>query len=758
MKFKLNLLLLLPVVMCNLQANAQNFWTKTNQTDPQKEPSVSYLKNYLVYKLDEADLRSKLAGISTDPANGKTIELPTPDGSMKQFTVWQTPMMPPALAEKYPEIRTFTAVSEDQRVTAKLDVNTFGFHAMIYDGERTSFIDPYDKTKTGYYIIHYKRDEIPSAMRQPLCQVSGNEISPSAQHRSSARASARTSHGTLLRTYRLALSANTQYSKAVTGHAAPTISEVLGEMTKTLNRINGVYERELSISLTFVTNEDQLIWTKPTGSVNGDDPFYAIDASPTLCNSTNQSTCDTKIGNANYDIGHVFTTGAGGYSQVGVVCLAGEKAQSCTGQPAPYGDGFDIDFVAHEMGHQFGADHTFNGSIGNCSGNINNGTAYEPGSGSTIMAYAGICGSDSANNDNLALHSDAYFHAISLLQIQDFITTNTGDLCPVKTLTNNKPVSLAHFSKAYSIPALTPFELSAPAALDSVSSSSITYCWEQWNLGDVGQKFDAKYTEFGPIFRSYSPAPTTQRIFPRNELVLANKTSDVGKTNAKGEKLPDISRHLTFRTTVRNIYMGTGCFLFPDDSVFVDVINTQTPFVVTSQNSPGQIYKGNSTQNITWDVAKTNEWPLSTTNVDIYMSADGGDTWPYHIGNYINNGSAFVTLPNPDTTIAAARIKVKGADNIFFNVNATDFSVEHGDPGDTTIVIKPVPVHSTLRISSGNKGLLHTTIFTSAGQQIWSGDINGEQDIAVDYWARGMYIIRMIDLKKQRTVKKIVVD
>ncbi len=756
MRYKLHIILALLVLVCTFKVNAQGPWQKTNLTDERNEPSIAYLAHYLVYKLDEDALKKELLELSTDPKNGKAIKLPTPDGNIKTFIAWQTPMMPASLAEKFPEIKTFTAVAlGDERITAKLDLNTFGFHAMIFNGDNTSLIDPYDKNNTGYYIVHYTRDEMPTARRMPPCLVGSGAPNHSSAHKTSRSTAERTSNGTILRTYRLALSANTQYSKAVTGHTNPTTAEVLSEMTKTMNRINGVYERELSVSMSFIANEDQIIWTEATGGPNGNDPFYSINADASSCNGVNQTVCDSRIGNDNYDIGHVFTTGAGGYSQVGVVCLSTEKAQSSTGQPVPYGDGFDIDYVAHEMGHEFGADHTFNGSTLNCGGNINLSTAYEPGSGSTIMAYAGICGD---TTDNISLHSDAYFHAASLLQIQDFITNGTGSLCPLKTPTNNKPTALSHFTRSYTIPAHTPFELTGPVATDSVSSSAVTYCWEQWNLGDYGQKFTDKYTVYGPLFRSYTPVTFAQRVFPRNEMVLAGKTSDAGQKNAMGEKLPDVSRYLTFRMTVRNIYQGKGCFVFPDDSIFINAVNTQTAFSVTSQAAQGLIYKGGSTQNITWNVAHTNELPLNTASVDIYMSADGGNTWPYHIGNYINNGSAFVTLPNPDTTITAARIKVKGSDNIFFNVNAADFALEHGDPGDTNIVIKPIPVHSTLRVSTGNKGLIHTSIFNSAGQLIWTGDINGEQDIAADFWARGMYIIRMTDLKNQRTVKKIVVD
>ncbi len=708
----------------------------------------------LVYTTDEAALQSRLFSLSNDWGQGQLVELPMPDGSMMNFKVWHTPIMPDILASRYPGLRTFTAEAVDNsRVTAKIDFTAYGFHAMIFDGEHTSFIDPYDNNRSGYYAVHYKKDEIRQPGYVSFCQVRSNDTGRAEQIIQLARKStSRISNGHELLTYRLALACDHQYAIAATGSANPTIEQTLGKMVTSMNRINGVYERELSITMVFVANEDTLIWTSDTSAVNGPDPFSSIDTRSDLCNNANQILCDTRIGNANYDIGHVFTTGAGGESDVGAVCMFAHKARSSTGQPHPVGDGFDIDFVAHEMGHEFGANHTFNGSSHWCSGNINESTAYEPGSGSTIMAYAGIC-----DSDDIQLHSDAYFHGISLLEIQDYVTNNTGKTCPVRTPTNNKLVNLPPFVRSYNIPFLTPFELTALAATDSVADTSTTYCWEQWNLGDVGASFKDTH-EFGPIFRSYAPTTSTTRIFPKNSMVLAGVLSNAGIEYNQGEKVPDVRRFLTFKLTVRDIYQGHGCFLMPDDSIFLDAINTGAGFTVTSQNTSGLIYNGGSSVQITWNKVGTDAPPVNTPNVEIFMSDDGGNTWKYHIGQYRNNGAAIVTLPNPDTLVTAARIKVKGADNVFFNVNSKNFMVEHSSAGDTLIEIRPVPARSTLRVMSGNKGVLKIVVYNAIGQQVWRDEVNGELDIAVNYWARGMYFIKLIDIKNQVTIKKFVVE
>ena len=750
--------LVLAVVFSNLSdLFAQGQWQRVSIPLATRAGQPLLPTHYLVYSTDEAALRSQLFSLSDVPGNGQVIELPMADGTVKNFKVWSNHLMPEDLAAKYPELRTFTAEAVDNPgITAKLDFTVYGFHAMIFNGAAVSFIDPSDEGSTRYYMVHAKKNEARKFDEIPKCLVPGNKTSSEEAIKHLARkAAGRTSNGYMLRTYRLALACDHQYAQAATGLPAPTIAQALSKMTTTMNRVNGVYERELAVTMTFIANEDTLIWPTVTGSINGPDPYTTIDAKADSCLTVNQIVCDARIGTAGYDIGHVFTTGAGGLSEVGVVCDPTLKAQSVAGQPNPVGDGFDIDYVSHEMGHEYGANHPFNNSIDNSCGNGNfyPSDAYEPGSGSTIMAYAGIC-----YPDDLQPHSDPYFHAVNLMEIQDYITTG-GDGCAVKTPTNNKLVNLPSFKASYTIPFLTPFELTAPNVTDSVADSPITYCWEEWNLGvaDAGAEFKNTHAD-GPIFRSYIPVQSPTRIFPKNAMVLTGILSNAGTENAEGEKAPDVARYLTFRLTMRDIYQGTGCFLIPDDTMHLDVINTGSGFAVTSQNTDGISCSGNSTQQITWNVEGTNAAPINTANVDIFMSADGGNSWMYHIGNFLNNGHALVTIPNPDTTVAAARIKVKGSGNVFFNVNGKDFTVTHSSTTDTAILLYPVPAHSTLRVSSGNKGLLQGAIFNSIGQLVWKGEVNGELDISVNLWARGMYIIKLRDIKNQQTIRKFVVE
>jgi hypothetical protein len=760
MKNRCTALFLFLAILGSLSASAGNMWRQIDNSKAPKSFQWQHPTSFLVYTLDEPTLKLILWNLSEDPKEGAIIELPAPNGTMRQFKVWQTPMMPDVLAAKYPDTKTFTAEAIDDRmVTAKLDFTLYGFSAMIYDGENTCFIDPYDNFHDGFYMVHYKRDETRAFNQTMHCEVGGNEEPVATDQMVTLPAGTpqnaqKTYNGHYKRTYRLALSCSHQYAQAATGLSSPTIAQVFAKMTTSMNRVNGVYNREFSVQMNFTANEDTLIWPTTTGSINGSDPFSAANSSGSTCLGINQTQCTNRIGSANYDCGHVFTTGGGGISGLGIVCTNSQKARSVTGLPSPVGDGFDIDYVAHEMGHEFGSNHTFNNDQdGSCSGNASTNSAYEPGSGTTILAYAGICAPD-----NIQAHSDAYFHASSLVQIQSKLA-GSEDACAVKTLTGNKLVSHAPFTHSYSIPYKTPFELIAPTAVDSVADTLISYCWDQWNRGDFGKKLQETFFK-GPIFRSYSPKSyDSVRVFPKNSMILSGNLTSVTVSGNMGEKAPDTTRFLTFKLTYRNILDGFGCFLFPDDTIHLNAVSTGAAngyagFKVTSQNAFSISYDGGSTQTITWDVVGTNAAPFNATNVIIYMSTDGGNTWPYTVGTFPNNGSANITVPNPPVTSSVVRFKVKGEGNVFFNVNLKNIKVTHNSDipsGIATpvalnagnIKIYPVPAHEVLNISTGTAMPLTTAVYNAVGQIVWAGTVTGTEVIPVGSWAKGVYHVRL---------------
>ncbi len=690
-------------------AEPENYWHPALSA-----PSTSVMPfhptRYVTYRLDEAPLRAQMFGLSSDPHEGIIIQLPMPDGTFRKFRVWQASMMPDELAAQFPDIKTFTGEAvDDGRVTAKLDFTVFGFHAMIFETDKTAFIDPYDHFHDGYYFAHYKKDEVRSFNERMRCEVrSPDENGPTSADQmemlenhlpqldhESHHSTLRTLNGWSLKTYRLALSADSMYCRYATGIVLPTIAQALSAMTTSMNRINGVYNREFSVQMNFVTNETLLIWGC-AGHTNGNDPFAAINNNGGACLTQNQTTVTAIIGTANYDLGHVFTTGGGGISSLGVVCNNSAKAQSCTGSPTPVGDGYDIDYVAHEMGHEFGSNHTFNNNAnGSCSGNAVSACAYEPGSGATIMDYAGIC-----NPDDLQMHSDPYFSASSLVQIVNKLN-GSENVCAAITPSGNHVDTLPHFSAVYSIPYKTPFELIGPASIDSTTiDTAKTYGWLQWNLGDFGKRLNQTFFA-GPIFRSYNPVYTTTRIFPNINMVLSGVLSNAGIEGAEGEKAPDTARYLTFKLVARGIIFGRGCFHFPDDTIHLNAVQTPTRagFKVTSQGTTGIVYVGGSTQTVTWNVVGTNAAPVNAANVDIYMSTDGGFTWPYTLGTFPNSGTASVTLPNPAVSSTTTRIKVKGNGNVFFNINSNNFTVNNNP-------LSVGPINGTFSICQGATTIL----------------------------------------------------
>lgn len=569
------------------------------------------------------------------------FSIPMPDGTFQNFSIWESPAMEPELQEKFPEIRTYTGQGiDDPYATLKMDLTPLGFHAQILSPNGRVFIDPYSKGDIHNYISYYTRD-FRKAAEDFECIVFDDQNTPEPDYYSPNLYFS----GTQLRTYRLANAATGEYTIFHGGTVAAGMSAV----TTAINRVNGVYEVEVAVRMVLVANNNLIIYTDPNT-----DPYTNSNGVTML--GQNQTNLDNTIGNTNYDIGHVFSTGGGGVAGLGVVCVTGSKARGVTGLPQPTGDPFYIDYVAHEMGHQFRANHTFNGSSGNCTGGNRNGaTAYEPGSGSTIMAYAGIC-----NPQNLQSSSDPYFHNISFAEIIAFTTTSSGNNCPVITNTGNTPPNVADLTGGFTIPISTPFSLTGSAT--DINGDQLTYCWEEFDLGPAGHPNSP--VDNAPIFRSFLPVLSPTRTFPKLSDILNN-------TQTLGEILPSYTRNLTFRLTVRDNRAGGGGVSYKQ--IAFNVTGTAGPFVVTSPNT-NVSWQGNTQQTITWNVANTNASPVNCSNVRILLSTDGGNNFNTVLAaNTPNDGSQVVTIPNLPTT--QARIKVEAINNIFFDMSNVNFTI-----------------------------------------------------------------------------------
>lgn len=642
--------------------------TGERQIVPDSYRTLRLDREILQTLLKNAPLESKVSAAQSE----SVISLPLPDGKFSRFRFVESPIMEEGLQAKFPDIRTYLGQGIDEpSATVRFDYTPKGFHAMILAEKGSVFIDPFAKGDIDHYISYYKRD-FQKSDRSFKCLVS--DTMPNAlekKHFENQFLSGENlvNNAGTLRTYRLAMAATGEYTQFHGG----TVAGALAAITTTMNRVNGVYERDLSIRMTLISNNNLIIYTNPAT-----DP-YANTSGDLAANQTNITAV---IGTANYDVGHLVGTGGGGVATLNSPCNSTTKARGLTGSPSPVGDPFDIDYVAHELGHQFGGNHTFNASgtgTSSCNGNRASTAAFEPGSASTIQGYAGIC-----SGQDLQRNSDDYFHIRSLEEMVAFITNaTTGGSCPSNSANGNvAPVVTA--APACTIPVNTPFELTGSAT--DANGDSLTYTWEQYNLGASSNAVPNPDNGARPIFRSYKPKTSPTRTFPSLPYILNGTntppstftgTNPAGTVCAfgtcmTGELLPTVTwaSPMQFQLTVRDNRAGGGGVRSAQTAV--SVTNTSGPFTVTSQNS-SVTYSASTAQTVTWNVAGTTAAPVSCANVDISISTDGGTTFSTLLANTPNDGTESVTMPNIGTT--SARIKVKCSTSCFFDISNANFTI-----------------------------------------------------------------------------------
>lgn len=654
---------------------------------------------------------------STSVNNGLEIQLPLPEGGFGRFHALESPIMEPGLAAKYPDIKTYVIQGiDDPTATGRLDMTPRGLRATILSAKGRYFIDPYWNNDDSIVMSYYTRNfSNADKLKQLTCGVAGSTVDLTSLQARAAIASRPT--GASLRTYRLALACTGEYATAVSS-GTPTTEKVLAAMVTSINRVTAVYERELAIRLTLVNNTNLLIFLNAST-----DPYTNSSGSTML--GQNQTRVDLVIGNANYDIGHVFSTGGGGVAGLGVVNVTGQKARGVTGLPSPVGDAFDIDFVAHEMGHQFGGNHTFNGTSGNAVGNRNGPTAYEPGSASTIMGYAGICAPQDLQNN-----SDDYFHSANYTEIDNYTSTGSGRFPFTTTATSNTPPVIAALpTTVTNIPAQTPFALTASAT--DANGDTLTYCWEEFDIGAAQSPIVSPRDDGSAcIFRSYNPTTNPTRLFPSLTYILNNANLPPatytfgGAPFATGEFLPTTDRTMTFRVSVRDNRAGGGGQNW--SSMQVKSNSNTGPFKINSPNTATTLTAGTLFA-VTWDVASTNLSPISCANVKISYSADGGNTFPVILAASVpNTGTANVTIPNVGSNATTTgRLKVEAVGNIFFDINGANLTVNAAAAAPTVTTFTPTSgVQNTSVVITGNDFFGATTVAFNGTASVFTVNSN----------------------------------
>ncbi|WP_372795262.1 reprolysin-like metallopeptidase, partial [Lutibacter sp.] len=615
--------------------------------------------HFNVFELNLNSLKTNL--VNAPARKGKlttsnlVLTFPTENGELEKYQVFEAPIMEEGLQKKYPTIKSYVGKGIDNpNSIVRFSVTSLGLHAMISQksGEML-YIDPYTLDKETY--IAYTKKSLP-ASEQFECKV--EEFSKSTNIESSnIVAKTDNANDGILRTFRLAIATTGEYSQFHLNNQgiSPTATDavkktaVLSAIAAIITRVNGVYERDVALTMILVANNTNIIFLDPlTDNFTNNDGSILINESQTVI--------DNIIGSANYDIGHTFSTGGGGLAQLRSPCTS-SKARGITGLNSPIGDPYAIDYVAHEMGHQYGANHTFNTDAGGCGGgNRNNGTAVEPGSGSTIMAYAGLCSPDNVQN-----FSDAYFHLVSIREMWTNISIGNST-CGAQTSASNTAPILDALSN-YIIPISTPFILNASAS--DIDGDNLTYTWEQLDTEITPHPLVSTATG-GPAFRSISPTSSSMRYFPAQSTVIA------GNLSTTWEVLPSVARTMKFGVTVRDNHVNAGQSTSGENKITVD--GTSGPFKITSQ-AIAVNWDAGTAQTVTWDVANTNISPISCSFVNILLSEDNGLTYPITLAsNVANNGSYEIVVPNNATT--SGRIKIESVGNVFYAMNAGTITVK----------------------------------------------------------------------------------
>lgn len=657
---------LLAAFLCSFAHAQQNFFRDVPEgavTKTAKERTLIPEK-YRTLQLDTTAMLPFLRSLPlekniTDRNATPVISLPMPDGSVARFHVWETPMFERELTTGDIEIRTFTGQGiDDPTATIKLDWTLFGFHAMVYAAATGDvLIDPYVNGNLLHYISYLKKDLKKKIKFEEI--VLDNEGAVNGIARNPNQVLAGPCLGTQLRTYRLALACTGEYAQAV---GATTVGAALSAMTTAINRVNGVYEKELAVRMVFVADENKIIFINPNT-----DPFLQ-DNNGALLLAESQRVIDSAILSPNYDIGHTFSNGGGGIAAVASVCLAGNKARGVTGTSGVSNDGFYIDYVAHEIGHQFGARHSFN-NASSCGVTAPEENA-EPGSGVTIMAYAGVC-----SDDNIANNSIAFFHGVSFDKISTNITSGTGSGCPVITATGNI-LPVVNAGTDYRIPRGTPFILTGSAT--DANNDVVSYSWEQVDVGGTNGASTSP-TDNAPLFRSFNPEGTGQRFLPR----LADV---IGNVSTVGEKMSSYARTMKFRLTARDNRAGGGGVCSDETTITV----TGDTFAVTYPTATSLTWYVNDFQTITWNPSGTAGTPINCANVMIQLSTNGGNTFPITlVASTPNDGSEEIQVPGNLTS--QARIRVMAVGNIFYDISNNNFRLLNS-PTATFSFNSPGPV------------------------------------------------------------------
>ncbi|CAI8937814.1 reprolysin-like metallopeptidase [Chryseobacterium sp. IT-36CA2] len=632
-------------------------WTRTELRSQKVKKSQEKLEYAGLYSLDANQLRIALKDVPErfSKSKGVVISLPTAGGKIEKFQVWESSNMDPALQKKYPDIKSYVGTGvKDPSVYLRFSLSPVGFSSMITRSGLSEFIEAYSEDRTVYAVFdsNAKRGQDKEPFECSVTEV----VEKSAAEKKSESVNKKLAGFNI---FRLALSCTGEYAQyhlTVAGTPAGAtdaqkMAVVLAAMNASLTRLNGVFEKDLSFHFNLIAGNEAIMFLDPAT-----DPY--TNGGPNEAHAQ----ISARIASENYDMGHLIDKkGGNGSAGLGVICNNDSKGQGWTAHNFPEGDKFDIDYIAHEMGHQLGAGHSYTYR------SVQADQKVEPGSGSTIMAYTGI-----TTASDVQFNSNDYFHTNSVTQIRNKLNSIA---CGVNAPFTN-PAPNISAGADYTIPKSTPFVLKATTT--DANTASYTYTWEQADqaaaaqigAGDISAAYPTKPT--GPTFRSFTPISSPVRYFPDFNKVLA------GVLSTRWETVSSVARNLNFAATVRN-----NNPIQPQvskDETIITVNAASGPFQVTAPTF-GQSLTSGGTINVTWNVANTNQAPINTANVNIKLSKDGGLTFTTIAANTANDGSEQITIPAGSTT-ANAYILVESVGNVYYAVSPS-FVIDYTVKGET---------------------------------------------------------------------------
>ena len=693
--------------------SAQNSgWKKIeNEKDSKKISSKFQLNSnkFQLFELNMPTLKQSLSKVVSRNSKNKSsetiINIPAFNGDLQSFKIYEASVFSPDLAEKYPNIKSYVGLATDNSGTRlRMSVSPQGVQTMItYIDKPMVFMQPVTKGSNEYVL--YDRAVKTTSKKKFECRT----IDALSERFDKSNTTAKTSvneggaNDKTLQKFRIAISTTAEYT-AYHNDGNPgngdAVADALAAVNATLTRVNEVFETDMAVRFELV-NAPQLIYTDPLT-----DPYSNSDVGADgTWSSELQSNLTSVITETAYDIGHLFgATGGGGSSGcIGCVCVDGSKGSGYTSPSngIPETDTFDIDFVIHEIGHQMGANHTF------AFETEGTGVNSEPGSGTTIMAYAGITGSN-----DVALNSDPYFHYQSIKQILDNLSFKT---CQTnEAITNNPP--LANAGLDYHIPAGTAYVLKG-SATDLDSGDNLTYCWEQIDSGLTNFLNFGSDLVSGSTNRSLPPTSNSNRYIPKLNSVIAGKTIQSNPTlGSDWETVSTVARTLNWALTVRDRNPSNASGAQSSYDTMQITVENVTPFTLTNPVSWVQ----GTTQTVEWVVGQTNNATINCQNVNIKLSTDGGLTFPIIIAsNTPNDGSHSFTVPSIPNT-QNARILVEAADNIFYDVSDFNFLIS---PNPSFLIhgetLNPIVCGETTATFQFNfaavNGFSENTVFSASG-------------------------------------------